>query len=754
MPRRSHSSRKKHSSRSSSEEGRSRRRRSSSRSSSEEESPRRKRSSTKKRESSRRRSSSQSKRSSSTKKVSSKRRSSRKSSKVCAFRASQKYPSVYTKEELVRKAKRQDPSQTLTYFRKMAKADLCELLDIEWMSGGASKKRASTAKKIKDLDMWGSRPCKARRTKANPSAFNKDELVDLAMEELGLTHSQADKHTKSQLCRLLNDAGVRVPKFRGAAPPSRKPKKKDSKRKKESPKRKKKAPRHKRRAEEPKKKRRSKTEKHKKKEPKKSRKRRGDCKSRTDLEFRPHQLRIDEYLVDQDHRGVILNHATGSGKTLTAVLTSQCLLDKHPDWNILILALPSLKDNFRKEMAKYGLDPQDSRYTILGHQEFANRWTDGSVKCNSKTFLIIDEAHELRTDIHGEYKKTYQNKKKEYKQKLEQYRSGRLKTKPRPPSIPKAAAVLECAAASGKVLLLTATSIFNHPSDIENLVAMVKGTTDVLHGDKKRKKYERLLSRADYEPGIIDDEFGCIFSFYENPKNIEDFPKVEEHIIREIMPQEVYEEYYKIERQIKREVGYNPANPRTFLNGLRQATNAIEPCVKCYVALNLIQEGEKTLLFSHWKDRGINIMKEMMDEEGIKYLEISGDVTVKQRQPIVDKFNNPKGPNVLIITKAGGTGLDLKGVRKVIFLDKGWNTAEEEQVEGRADRYKSHAHLPKKERKVDVYHLLLVKPATKIPGDDMESADEYLYNLSRGKDKANKDFENYLRSVSIENKVC
>jgi superfamily II DNA/RNA helicase len=78
---------------------------------------------------------------------------------------------------------------------------------------------------------------------------------------------------------------------------------------------------------------------------------------------------------------------------------------------------------------------------------------------------------------------------------------------------------------------------------------------------------------------------------------------------------------------------------------------------------------------------------------------INGTVPKKKRQDIVNLFNDPDGPNVLIITKAGGEGLDLKGVRVVILFEKGLTISGMDQVIGRAIRYKSHDHdqFPKRD---------------------------------------------------------
>jgi hypothetical protein len=65
--------------------------------------------------------------------------------------------------------------------------------------------------------------------------------------------------------------------------------------------------------------------------------------------------------------------------------------------------------------------------------------------------------------------------------------------------------------------------------------------------------------------------------------------------------------------------------------------------------------------------------------------------------------------------------LDLKGVRNVIILEKGWNQASDEQVIGRAIRYRSHAALPPEQRVVDVYHLVLIKKDDQLLANTIKS---------------------------------
>jgi hypothetical protein len=106
---------------------------------------------------------------------------------------------------------------------------------------------------------------------------------------------------------------------------------------------------------------------------------------------------------------------------------------------------------------------------------------------------------------------------------------------------------------------------------------------------------------------------------------------------------------------------------------------------------------------------------------------------------------------VLLLTRAGGEGLNLKGTRYEVIFEKNWNRASEEQVIARGARYKSHSHLPEDKRKVDVYHLLIKKPDNSKGGP---SADIRLKNLIEKKEKRSNEFMKKIRPLSIEHKKC
>ena len=613
--------------------------------------------------------------------------------KKCALRKTKAFPNVYLRKELEVKALAK--GATKSEIRSMNKKELCQYLNIKWNEPKVSKKppsrkkvskksgkKSSSRKKVK-LIFLDDRPCNTVKSKLNPTAYSKDELVKLAMKKLGYTKAEATRKTKPTLCKELNGGKVSSKK-----PPSKKPPSK-----KAPPKPKKKV------------------------SPKKAQpKPKEDCISRSNLKLRDHQKRLVEYL--NNHRGAVAVHGTGSGKTLTGVTTSQCFLDKHPDWKVLVITPTSLQENFKKEMVAYGADPNDPRYTFMTLTKFGKDYQNK--QCNPDTLLIIDEAHNLRTDI---VSATYNAKKRAYADK-------------RKPNKPVAKVAIECAKNVDKVLLLTATPLYNKPADIVNLVAMVKGKDPV-----NSKTIDAYMNN----PTQLRNYLACVFDFYDVPRS-EEYPEVEEHDIRIIMTPAYYKKYREVEMKQSPIIG----NPWVFLTGIRQATNALDPCQKCEWAVNKIKKGKKTVLYSAFKTYGVRKIQNMLKSDDIQYGEITGGMTQKQRNETVRKFNTDD-LTVLFITKAGGEGLDLKGVRDVILLESGWNRPGEEQVIGRAARYRSHAHLPKNQRKVDVYRLMIVKPAKKYDENEKPSADEMLDEMIKEKEKRNNFFLNKIRELSIEN---
>jgi superfamily II DNA/RNA helicase len=170
---------------------------------------------------------------------------------------------------------------------------------------------------------------------------------------------------------------------------------------------------------------------------------------------------------------------------------------------------------------------------------------------------------------------------------------------------------------------------------------------------------------------------------------------------------------------------------------------------------NEVRNNRKTVIYTAWKESGVNYIRKLLDKEKIPYGIITGDISAKNRDFYRDLFNRGE-IKILIITKAGGEGLDLTETRNVILMEPNWNSSEDEQIIGRAIRYNSHKDLPPNERNVKVYRLMMHKPKELIEEDkEKRGIDQILYALSyEKKEPVIGEFLDMITPYSIENMNC
>lgn len=97
----------------------------------------------------------------------------------------------------------------------------------------------------------------------------------------------------------------------------------------------------------------------------------------------------------------------------------------------------------------------------------------------------------------------------------------------------------------------------------------------------------------------------------------------------------------------------------------------------------LFAEGRRVLLFSQFTSMLERIQHEM-ELRKVSYLKLTGES--KNRQDMVDEFQEGSAQIFLISLKAGGTGLTLTAADTVIHYDPWWNPAAEAQATDRAYR--------------------------------------------------------------------
>jgi SNF2 family DNA or RNA helicase len=98
--------------------------------------------------------------------------------------------------------------------------------------------------------------------------------------------------------------------------------------------------------------------------------------------------------------------------------------------------------------------------------------------------------------------------------------------------------------------------------------------------------------------------------------------------------------------------------------------------------------GDRALIFTQFAEMGHLLRAYLQELFGVEVLYLHGGTPQKQRDRIVDRFQQPQGgpPLLLLSIKAGGTGLNLTNANHVFHYDRWWNPAVEDQATDRAFR--------------------------------------------------------------------
>jgi len=460
-------------------------------------------------------------------------------------------------------------------------------------------------------------------------------------------------------------------------------------------------------------------------------------------ELKPHQSRVVSKMLREDQPGLVVAHGLGSGKTLTSIAV-QDALGMPAD----VIVPAALQENYAKER-KLHLGPNPQKANMATIQRVARSGVVGK-----SPLMIIDEAHRLR-EAGGKGQRAIANN------------------------------------AAEKRLLLTGSPFYNRPSDISSLVNIAAGNNQ-LPGDPDEFR-RRYISEEKVRPGFWGTLKGVQPGVVERPNarsmpglkkilnkwvdyepsSTVDFPTVtRENVDVPMGPQqrEMYDAIigqappwvqYKINRglppskQESRQLNAFSTAVRQISNSTRaHAPKSTPQETKIDEAFSRLQkelagnERSKAIVYSNYLPTGITPYRERLSKAGIQFGEYTGEMPKASRDQLVRDYNEGK-KRVMLLSSAGGEGLDLKGTRLVQMMEPHWNNEKLRQVEGRAIRYKSHAHLPENERNVRVESYRATKPSKglmekmhmRAPG---KGIDEYLTQMSENKDQLNDHFRQLL----------
>ncbi|MBZ4676639.1 MAG: box helicase, partial [Anaerophaga sp.] len=103
---------------------------------------------------------------------------------------------------------------------------------------------------------------------------------------------------------------------------------------------------------------------------------------------------------------------------------------------------------------------------------------------------------------------------------------------------------------------------------------------------------------------------------------------------------------------------------------------------------------DKVLVFTQFREMGVILQHLIKETFDMNAMFLHGGTTRKQRDEMVEKFqNNPHEKVFILSIKAAGTGLNLTAANHVIHYDLWWNPAVESQATDRAFRIGQHKNV-------------------------------------------------------------
>ena len=449
------------------------------------------------------------------------------------------------------------------------------------------------------------------------------------------------------------------------------------------------------------------------------------------ISLQEHQVKFIKKFIFSNLRGAVVFHSVGTGKTLTAVVTSYYYLKMYPTNKVIVVSPSALLFNFVEGMIQFGLDIRDNRYRFYTYDKYLRKLERGD-----NALVIVAEAHNLRTKIEEQEKEDNDGNKVLVVNKN------------------KRGAYIKRFASDSchKIILLTATPFVNKLYDIENLLAMVNNRNPLNEGE-----FAQIVGKEQ----LRHDYFKFRISHYEKSQTSIFFPERREQVVPIYMDEEYLKEYEKIQYTMDKTL-------KSFFNGERNISNAFRgdknPKVD-YIIRKIQQDPlSKNVIYTSFMEAGVNLLRQRLQDANIKYVMITGNESTTQKEEAKKLYNGynfdglytdanqsvseeekryrNNDYRVMVITRAGAEGVDLVSTTNIYLLDTQWNDALSEQIIARAIRFKSHFGLPENKRFVNVYRLLLVKPSDRPIMDKILNKSQADFNFILGAYKEARNEKN------------
>jgi superfamily II DNA or RNA helicase len=528
---------------------------------------------------------------------------------------------------------------------------------------------------------------------------------------------------------------------------------------------------------------------------------------RKDIELFDHQQAAIDKILDRGG-SQLLSHGTGSGKTLTAIAAFEKMRDLGMADRALVVTPASLRVNFidngikkftngradllgnqeevEKGVARAIDDPDPgARYHVVSYEMFAKDPKKVLDATRADT-VIYDELHRIRNDSGVTY-----------------------------------GAIKDARKLHKNFIGLTGSLMNNTPAD---LVPLVDAMTDGQHRLGSKPQFEKRFVKEDTKtkertiarPAVVKALLTPFVDHFET-RDMKQQERMPKKIVEEVkvMMSPYQEELYRYTvnkldpiTALKFRLGASKLKKKDINNIFskiiqsRQVSNALhtidlnmplaESAQRSPKVKKLLDDVEEHLqetpdgqvvVHSNLIRGGVDVLSQGLKDRGVPFGVFVGKgqpgTTEEKRQQAVRDFNAGKH-KVIVISAAGGEGLDLKNATMFSSLDGHFNPERVQQAEARAIRAGGLAHRTPEERQVIVkrYQSVVPRSTTQTIKDTMNllspaaflsrlsdpsmplffnpfkrerSPDEWMAEIANSKNELNEAFRHQLRKQSSAN---
>lgn len=452
----------------------------------------------------------------------------------------------------------------------------------------------------------------------------------------------------------------------------------------------------------------------------------------TEHEFIPHdeQIKVANWFINTNNRGIVLFHGLGSGKTCTSILMIDMWLQRHPDRKVYIYLPASLRSNFLKEYcSKCGknVDVVKDKFHFVSYNYTSNRIHLPTKEQLKDNLVVVDEFHKIILGMISQgihYTTIY---KSLYESNLD------------------------------KIICLSGTPETSSPLEIYYEVNMCKNNPPFKDGTNYLQNVVTLNSNRKWIPKNRDEFIKDIHGVYSYLPSIatinglNGYPVVTH--VRKYVPMLIpqYIQYAKAKSGESPRGKPNPKKPdyerqrmfyfiRVSMLRSRQRANMYYPpnvsdndmikniskvSPKFTRIINYIKNNVgKQVVYSQFKERyGVQFLSDALNYMKIPNLLFTGDFNDTQRLDILAKFNNENNNNgnyykVLLLTDAGSQGLNLFGARALHIVEQTVSPNVIQQIEGRVVRFGGHLMLPLENRNITIISYFALTPGIEIKDNE------------------------------------